>query len=105
MKDYPEVPKGFDVVAFDLDGTLASKTWPSTDIGYMLPGSMDYILHYHERGYEIRVWTARPASHYPRIWSWLREHGLENVVYDVSDRKSPDVGLFFDDHAVYPPWL
>lgn len=104
LTDYPEVPEGFFKVAFDLDGTIAQKVWPEPHIGPVIPDGVDCLLHYVEQGYECIILTARPESHFPRIWEWLRVYGLFNTVYDVTNVKASDVGLFIDDRSWRPPW-
>lgn len=100
---YPDVAEGCQRVVFDLDGTLAVSVWPESRIGAAMQDGVDALLHYVEEGYEVVIWTSRPASHEERIWRWLRDHGLENAVYDVVCGK-PQAGLYLDDRAVTPAW-
>ena len=90
------------VVAFDFDGVLAANTWPSPKLGLPDYDALDAVCHYFSAGCEVVVFTARPESHFPRIWKWLEEQGLEDVVYDVTGRK-PQCCLYFDDRAVRWP--
>lgn len=104
MTAWPEVPKGYDAVAIDLDGTLAAKTWPDPHVGELIPEGRDAVLHYYTAGYQVDVFTARPEGHFPRVWRWLEDNGLRYVIYDVTNHKEPRWGLLIDDHAWRPPW-
>lgn len=100
----PEVPHGFDRVAFDLDGTLAVNVYPRTHVGAAIKEGIDALLHYVEQGYEIVIYTSRPESHRERIWDWLREQRIAHRVYDVVCNK-PHAGLYLDDRAHKPEWV
>lgn len=101
--DAPDVPRGHTRVVFDLDGTLAVDTWPRPTIGAPIEEGIELVVHYADLGYEVVIYTARPASHRERIWRWLEENGLAEAVYDVvTDR--PVAGLYIDDRAWRPPW-
>ena len=100
----PDVPDGFDVVAFDFDGTCATKTWPSPRLGDPIPEALEAIRYYNlKKRCQVVIFTARPASHIPRIWEWVHRHNLQYYIYEVSNTK-PVAGLYFDDHAVRPSW-
>ncbi len=99
---YPDVEDGFSLVSIDLDGVLAQNTWPSPDVGRAIPEGLAALEHYWEKGYEIIVFTARPESHAPKIWSWLKHYDIEFMVYDVVCGK-PRAGLYIDDRA-WNPW-
>lgn len=86
------------VVAFDLDGTLAADTWPSPRVGLADHDALDALVEYYEAGCEVIVFTARPESHFPRIWRWLEQHGVAQCVYDVTNRK-PVASVYLDDRA------
>jgi hypothetical protein len=98
---YPVVPPGHTRVVIDLDGVLAEDVWPRPGIGAPRPDGVDLAVHYFREGYEVVMWTARPASHLPRIMDWLRHNGLREVVYDVVTDK-PVAGLYIDDRAWNP---
>ena len=86
------------VVAFDFDGTLAEATWPERSTGAAIPEAVDLLNRYYDAGYEIIIYTARPASHRPMIEAWLRGHALHLKVYDViCDKTRAD--LYIDDKA------
>ena len=101
---YPKMPEGFSVLAIDLDGTLSRRVWPATHVGEPIPEGIDCVLHYHELGYEVRILTARPPSHWPRIWGWIQTNGLYAVINDVTNVKTPDMGLIIDDKAERAWW-
>lgn len=91
-------------VVFDLDGTLAEATWPSNHIGNRIQAGIELLLEYSSRGYAIVIHTARPASHEGRIWGWLLEQGLQNVVFNVVCGK-PLGCLYIDDRAFRPDFV
>lgn len=99
---YPEHDPALPVVVFDFDGVLAKNTWPSPAIGAVDWEAIDAISHYHEQGCEVVICTARPESHFPRIWAWLKQHGIDWAVYELTNRK-PKACLYFDDRAVVWP--
>lgn len=99
---YPEHDPMLPVVSFDFDGVLASNTWPSPMLGYPNISAIIALRHYAEQGCEIHVLTARPDSHFPRIWKWLADQQIEHLVYDVTGRKMAAC-LYFDDRAILWP--
>lgn len=90
----PELP----VVLVDFDGTLATNTWPSPRLGKPDQAAIELVYHYAAKGCEVQVFTARPPSHFPRIWRWLEDNGLYDCIYDVSNVKR-QACLMFDDRA------
>ena len=94
----PDLP----VVCFDFDGVLAENTWPSPRIGDPDAEALDAIWHYHDQGCEVVVLTARPDSHFKRIWAWLEENNVADAVYEITGRK-PQACLYLDDRAVRWP--
>lgn len=95
MRDLP-------VVAFDFDGVLAENTWPSPVLGQPNREALRALLHYAEGGCEVHILTARPDSHFDRIWAWLRSQQVDHCVYNVTGRKMA-ASLYFDDRAVRWP--
>jgi hypothetical protein len=59
-------------------------------------GAREFLEGLRDRGYGVVVFTTRYA---PDVWMWLRVHGLDNLVIDVTDRK-PAAHVFVDDRAV-----
>lgn len=98
MTSFPNPEEGHTVVVFDLDGTLAEDTYPDSHVGKQIRAGVTMLCHYYDRGYSVIVYTARPSSHKPRIWEWLRVNGLYAKVYDVITDK-PIAGLYVDDRA------
>lgn len=90
-------------VVFDLDGTLSEPTWPSNHVGPPIQEGVELLLEYSSRGYAIVIHTARPASHEPRIWGWLLEQGLQNVVFNVICGK-PLGAMYIDDKSFRPDY-
>lgn len=101
MPEPPEVPPGHTRVVIDLDGVLAEDVWPRSGIGAPRAEGIELAVHYWRQGYEVVVWTARPASHLARIVDWLCHNGLRDVIYDVVTDK-PVAGLYIDDRCWNP---
>lgn len=95
---FPSVEEGHHTVAIDLDGVLAKDVWPWNAVGELLPGARELVLHYFDQGYQVVVYTARPASHARMVWDWLRRNVLDYAIYDVVTNK-PVAGLYIDDRA------
>ncbi len=60
------------------------------------PGALDFLEQLAGRGFGVVIFTTRYAAD---VWTWLREHGLDHLVIDVTDRKPP-AHVFIDDRAV-----
>lgn len=99
---YPKHDPHHPVIAVDFDGVLAENTWPSPDLGTPDYDAIRLVTHYERQDCEIVIFTARPESHFPRIWKWLERLGLDYAVYDVTNKK-PQACLYFDDRAVRWP--
>ncbi len=91
-------------VLFDFDGTLAEDTWPSPHVGKPIREALEALRHYYTEGYSIVVYTARPASHTNLIVGFLREMGVDLLVYDIVTGK-PRADLYIDDRAWRPSWV
>lgn len=86
------------VACVDLNGVLDAYTgWKGpSHFDPPRPGAREFLLDLRERGFAIVVFTTRYADD---VWRWLREHGLADLVTDVTDRK-PAAHVFVDDRAV-----
>jgi hypothetical protein len=86
------------IVCVDLNGVLDSYTgWRGpSHFDPPRPGARAFLESLRDRGFEIVVFTTRYAD---GVWAWLREHGLADLVADVTDRK-PAAHVFIDDRAV-----
>lgn len=100
----PEPTDGRLPVVFDLDGTLAEATWPSNHVGAPIRPGIELMLEYSSRGYAIVIHTARPTSHEERIWRWLEDLQLQNVVFNVICGK-PLGCMYVDDRAFRPDFV
>lgn len=99
MTEFPVIKRSFAKIGFDLDDTLAYGVWPEPGIGQINPRAKDFVLHYHALGFSIVIFTSRPEDHRERIWRWLEDNGLGNVVYSVITDK-PHFDALFDDRAI-----
>lgn len=98
----PKDSVGLKTICVDLDGTLAQPTWPSPVIGEPIQQTVDAMIEAYKEGWEIVIFTARPAWHHEIIAKWLEDHGLAEVVYDVITGK-PRAAAYWDDRAVTFP--
>jgi hypothetical protein len=86
------------IACIDLNGVLDTYTGYQGDKHYDPPrqGARAFLEALRARGFSIVVFTTR----YPDdVWRWLREHRLDDLVADVTDRKPP-AHVFVDDRAV-----
>ena len=98
----PKPGVGLTRICVDIDGTIAEPTWPSPVIGKPIRRAIDAMIEASRAGWEIVLYTARPASHVPAIMKWVDDNGLSAVVYDVITGK-PAAAAFWDDRAVTFP--
>lgn len=89
-------------IAFDLDGTLAQPTWPDPKIGEPIALAVYALEWYSDRGFEIIVYTSRPAEQREAIRSWLGMVGISRRVYSIVTDK-PRAALYVDDRALTFP--
>jgi hypothetical protein len=86
------------IACIDLNGVLDSYTgWQGSDhFDPPRPGAHAFLEALRARGLRVIVFTTR----YPDdVRDWLRAHGLDSLVDDVTDRK-PAAYVFVDDRAV-----
>ena len=89
---------GAPIACVDLNGVLDSYTgWRGpAHFDPPRPGARAFLDALHARGLRVVIFTTR----YPDdVWRWLRDHGLADLVSDVTDRK-PAAHVFVDDRAV-----
>lgn len=98
----PKLGTGLQTICFDLDGTLATATWPSPQIGEPIQKAVDAAIEYRSKGFELVIFTSRPRSHFENIVAWLQDHGLDDVFYDIITDK-PRAAMYVDDRAVAFP--
>jgi selenocysteine lyase/cysteine desulfurase len=60
------------------------------------PGAGAFLRGLRERGWHVTVFTTR---YYRDAWAWLLQHGLADLVDEVTDRKPP-ADVFVDDRAL-----
>ena len=86
------------IACVDFNGVLDTYTgWRGP--GHFDPpraGAREFLQSLGSRRLQVVVFTTR----YPDdVWRWLREHALDRLVSDVTDRK-PAAHVFVDDRAV-----
>lgn len=93
-----------DVIAVDLDGTLAhhdpKAQYLASQIGEPIKPMLERVKRWIEEGHEVVIFTARVGEEgaYPHIQAWLRKHGIGGLT--ITNKKGQDVGEFWDDRAV-----
>lgn len=93
---------GLHTILFDLDGTLATGTWPSPKIGQPIPRGIALAREMRSKGYECIIFTSRPLSHHEAIAEWVHDNGLDDVFYDIICNK-PRALAYVDDRAITFP--
>ena len=91
-------PGSRPIACVDLNGVL------DTYAGWLGPSHFDppregargFLEALTARGFDVVIFTTRYADD---VWVWLRGHGLDHLVSDVTDRKPP-AHVFVDDRAV-----
>jgi hypothetical protein len=86
------------IACVDLNGVLDCYTgWQGPrHFDLPRPGARAFLEALRARGFDIVVFTTRYADD---VWPWLREHRLDDLVLEVTDRK-PAAHVFIDDRAV-----
>jgi ADP-ribose pyrophosphatase YjhB (NUDIX family) len=89
------------VIAVDLDGTLAMDNTPfdPAKVGDPIPEMMNRVKAWVGRGRTVVIFTARAADakNVPAVKDWLKKHGLGDL--EVTNEKRPDMHVFYDDKA------
>lgn len=86
------------IVCVDLNGVLDAYTgWRGADhFDPPRQGAREFLAALRDRGLRVVIFTTR---HPDGVWAWLRQHALEPLVDEVTDRK-PAAHVFVDDRAV-----
>jgi len=86
------------IACVDLNGVLDTYTrWQGPEhFDPPRAGAAEFLQALRARGFHVVIFTTRWADD---VWSWLRRHGLDHLVTDVTDRK-PAAHVFVDDRAV-----
>jgi hypothetical protein len=86
------------IACIDLNGVLDSYTGWQGPAHFDPPrhGAREFLEALRSRGFKIVVFTTRYDAD---VWRWLRAHGLERLISDVTDRK-PAAHVFVDDRAI-----
>ena len=86
------------IACVDLNGVLDAYTGWKDPQHFDPPrdGARAFLDALAARGFRIVIFTTRWPDD---VWAWLREHRLDDVVSDVTDRK-PAAHVFVDDRAI-----
>lgn len=94
MTTEPQAP----IACVDLNGVLDTFSGFRGPESYdpPRPGAREFLEELRARGFSVVIFTTRWADDVRR---WLRQHKLDDLVDDVTDRK-PAAFVFVDDRAV-----
>jgi len=89
-------------IGVDLDGTLAHfDRWRGPrHIGLPIPAMAKRVHDWHERGVEVRIFTARASRPelIPDVHTWLKRHGFPPLA--VTNQKDFGMVELWDDRAI-----
>lgn len=93
--------KIWPIVCFDFDGVFNQHVgWTGKyELPEILPGIEGALRRARQRGYTIFVCTARPDSGLQEVRQWIDQHGLGDLVHEVTNKKPPAVA-YIDDKAI-----
>lgn len=102
-----EPAKKGQVIAFDLDGTIAYYTGFKgyEHIGEPIKPMVDLLKNYLEAGYEVVIFTARVGNESEeentKARGYIEDWCMDNIgeVLPVTATKSPKIIRFYDDRA------
>lgn len=85
-------------ICVDLNGVLDTYTGWRGEEHWDPPrsGAAEFLQSLRQRGLEVVILTSRPPE---AAWDWLRRHGLDALVDDVTNVKVPAVA-YVDDRAI-----
>ena len=83
-------------VCLDFDGVLNDyHGYEKDNLGELRPGAKEFIERL-SRDYNVIIFSVRP---FPKIVEWLKRHGLDKLVWDVTSSK-PAAVAYIDDRAI-----
>ncbi len=85
-------------IGVDLDGTLAHyEKYEGDDVvGDPIPAMVERVRQWLEKGYEVRILTARKP--HPAIRKWCKEH--LGQILRITNQKDSGMIALYDDRAV-----
>lgn len=102
------IPKEWktNVVVFDLDGTACEFTELLEDIGNPYYYFAEIVNMFHERGYRVGIYTARPDEQKERIREFFLKKNIEiDFIQEDSKGKwkssKPNADLYFCDRTFF----
>jgi hypothetical protein len=86
-------------ICLDFNGVLDMyQGWKGPDYMYpMRPGAKEFLMKLNQLEYNVIVLTATADRN--KVWSWLIDNGINNLVYDVTNVKPPAM-VYLDDRGV-----
>lgn len=78
-------------ICVDFDATI--QLW-----GTPLPGAIETLSLWQDRGDEILIYTSRQQSDFPAIFEWLQGYGIT----PIGILSKPYADLYIDDKAINP---
>ena len=94
------------IIAVDFDGTIVEHDYPR--IGEPVPGAVDALRHFHERGAQLILWTVRDGKELEEAVRYVQQRGIE--LFGINNNpafcsESPKVlcDVYVDDRALGCP--
>jgi hypothetical protein len=94
------INKKRDDICIDFDRTISIRNSGDNifKFGEPIQKMFDLLLKIQNKGYRIKILTARPESQWDKIKTWLTKHGINAV--EVSNIKNSRLALLVDDKAI-----
>ena len=95
----------------DIDGTICedvpNEEYWRFDSAEPLPGSLEKVQEFYDRGDRVTFFTARKTEHAEATEAWLDKHGFpyESVCYNKPRINSGEMYHWVDNKSVFASYL
>lgn len=91
-------------IGIDFDGTIAHYDgWKgAASCGEPIAGAKEFLSSLVGMGFLVVIFSARASEFEGRraIWDWVHQHGLQDLIHDVTHEKRYAFMFTVDDRAV-----